>query len=252
MCCSAKEYADKTHEVVTDAADKAHGKIKASANEFTLRQLKEALEGKVDQVHEAPDVFVTIVEVSMEQGVGLTSLNCFHLKGLKCKAEIKVHGTAAQLAGMVAAQGAASVLGFLGMGEKKITDLFGFASTGLAEKAVATTEGAKASLHEASGGETKVLPPVDIILDLEKVLGVEEVTAKVVAVNSSHNTINKIMSLESFQKYVEVAVSKRVTKDVTDWQNNTFTFAKAQEKAGEAMAPVLAKGHEWLSAAGLR
>jgi len=66
----------------------------------------------------APDVYVTILEVQFQDNLDVDIMN-FKLSGLKCKVQLDVIGTAAQLAGMVAADTASKIAdkaaGYLGM-----------------------------------------------------------------------------------------------------------------------------------------
>lgn len=246
LCCKASDVADKTTEFLAAT----HETVKSAANEFTQRQLKDALEGAEEQVSEAPDVLVSVVEVVLKDGVTMNSLTCFSLRGVQCMVRVAVRGTPAQMAGMVAAHHAGKLLDLVGHGEKAITGALGVAHMGLAGRVAASTADAKVQLAEsAAAGHEFQTVDFEIVLDLEKMAGIEEVTAKVVAVTSSHETINKVMSVTTMQKYVEIAISRRASQQVTDWQRNTFTVERAKAKGGELVTAGVAKGSELASAA---
>jgi len=245
FCCTASGVADKATEVL----EAAHVKVVGAANEFTLKQLEYELLNAVTQVHEAPDVFVTVTDITLKDGVGLSSLTSFRIKGLLCRVEVKVQGTAGQMAGMVAAHHAGKLFSLVGQGERAIAGALGVSHTGFADKASASAAEAKASLagSAAAGQESKSVD-FEIVLDLEKVAGVEEVQTKAVAVTSSHDAINKVMSVGMIEKYVEIAVSRRVSQAVIEWQNNTFTLEKAKAKGGELVSAGVTKGGDLVSA----
>jgi len=116
------------------------------------------------------------------------------------------------------------------------------------DKATSSAADAKANLAgaAAAGQDSKVVE-FDVSTDLEKVAGIETVSAKVTAVSSSHAAINKIMSVGVVEKYVAMALSSRVSQMVTEWQNSTFTLDKARAKGGELVTTGLAKGRELAS-----
>jgi len=125
----------------------------------------------------------------------------------------------------------------------------GVAHIGLADRAAASTSGARDSLQESAvaNQETQVLL-FDIVLDLEKVVGVEQVDAKVVSISSAAEPINKAISMEMLKKYLETAASQRASRIVTDWQNQTFTLENAKSKGAVLIASGVAKGGEFLEA----
>jgi len=92
LCCMASETADKTTELWAHA----HEKAKEVANDFTQRQLKDALVGESETVQEAPLTLVTVVDVTMTDGVSAKSLTCFSIKGLQCRARVKILRTPVQ------------------------------------------------------------------------------------------------------------------------------------------------------------
>lgn len=73
-------------------------------------------------------------------------------------------------------------------------------------------------------------------------------SAKVTAVTSSKAAINSVMSVAMVEKYVATALSRHVSKAVTEWQNNTFTLEKARAKGGEYVSSGVAKGGDIWSA----
>lgn len=249
LCCKAAEVSDKATELVTAGQEKLQAgqeKLKAAADEFTLGELKAAFVGQSTKVSEAPDVLVTVEDVALKEGgAGLSSMSSFSLKGLLCKVKLQVQGTPAQMAGMVAADYTGKLFELLAQGEKAVTGALGVAEVGVAERVSSKAAGAKASLAEsaAAGQEHKALS-FDVVLDLVKVAGVEEVMAKVVAVTSSHEAVNKVMSIGSVKKYVEVAVSRQVSQVMTEWQKKTFTLAEAKERGAGLVAQGVAGAKE--------
>merc|ERR1739844_200452 len=80
----------------------------------------------------------------------------------------------------------------------------------------------------------------------EKVVGVEQVDAKVVSISSASEAINRAISTEMLKKYLEAAVSQRASRIVTDWQNQTFTLENAKSKGAVLIASGVTKGGELL------
>merc|ERR1739844_190054 len=95
------------------------------------------------------------------------------------------------------------------------------------------------------GGSAQVLQ-FDIVLDLEKVVGVEQVDAKVVSLSSATKAVNGAISMETMKEYLEAAVAQRASRAVSDWQNQTFTLENAKSKGEVLIASGVAKGGELL------
>lgn len=147
------------------------------------------------------------------------------------------------MAGMVAAHQTGKLFEFLAQGEEALTGALGMSDAGVAERAASKLRGARVSLAESAavGQERRVLS-VDVVVDLVKVAGVEEVRATVVEVTSSHEALNKVMSVGAIKKYVELAMSEHATQIVTEWQNKTFSLTRAKEHGEALLAAGKAKG----------
>merc|ERR1719188_2438261 len=115
------------------------------AHKFTLGNLKEALEGSRIQEWSEPDVFVEILEVDLGNGVEPSLLN-FSLKDVKIKAKVEVIGTAAQLAGMVAAGGAKKAADKVSGAEAALEERFGLPALGIGLYVSDAASSAKAKL----------------------------------------------------------------------------------------------------------
>jgi len=233
-CCVAEDVANKTGEVITGAAAEAYGKVKGAADSFALAKLKAAMEGSRVQEWEGPDVWVDIKEVDLGEGVDAASLLNFSLKGVRVKTGIEIVGTAAQLAGMVTAGGTAKAAEKVSAAEDALTEKVGLPSLGIGSYVAGAAAAAREKLaaSASSGVETKA-SDFDLVVDLEKVFGVEEIKSKVTIVGSSSDAITKYIGDSVLKVYAEDAISKRVTTIITDWQNSTFTADKAKEKAAE-------------------
>lgn len=233
FCCAAEDAMNQAGEVITSKAGEAHAGLKAAVNSFTLDSLKEALEGSRVQEWDEPDVFIEIMQVDMGAGVEAASLLNFHLKEVKIKAKVDIIGTAAQLAGMVAAGGAAKAGAKVSGAEAALTEKFGLPALGIGQYVADAAAGAKTKLASSasSGTETKSAD-FDLVVDIEKVLGVEEVKTQAKIVGTSSDALSKYIAQTSIQAYAEDAISRRVTAIVTDWQNSTLTADKAREKIG--------------------
>mmetsp|Transcript_92033 Transcript_92033/g.269270 ORF Transcript_92033/g.269270 Transcript_92033/m.269270 type:complete len:259 (+) Transcript_92033:57-833(+) len=228
ICCAASEVAGKATEVLTDAADKASAAVKSKANEFTLMRLKAVLEGKVNQLWEAPDVSVTLLNVELKEGVGAQDILNFHIKGLTCTAKLDIAGTAAQLTGMTAAMGTTKVADKVSEGESALTEKLGLPNLGIGAFVAAGADAARQGLQsKASDGTETKSSNFKVSVDLEKTLGVREVKATVSILDSTSD-IAKYMSNGTIQKYLEEAISREVTKQCTLWQDETVTYEKAK------------------------
>jgi len=190
------------------ASDKIDGARKA-AGEHSLKQLKQSLEGSKAQMGTAPDVYVTILEVQFQDNLDVDIMN-FKLSGLKCKVQLDVIGTAAQLAGMVAADTASKIAdkaaGYLGM----------------AASLVGQAQAFKDNLHATAkdGSETKSLV-VDINLDLGVRKAGEEVTTAVSIVGDALDHVDKVIPVKTATLWVEQAIAKKVKEVITAWAKET-------------------------------
>jgi len=250
MCCAAQEAAGSAGEVISSAAAGAYDKAKGAADSFALAQLKEAMEGSKVQEWSSPDVWIEIKEVDMGAGVDVASLLNFSLKGVKVKTQVEIVGTAAQLAGMVTAAGAAKAGEKVGAAEDVLKEKLGLPSLGIGSYVAEAAAGAREKLSaSASSGVEKKASDFDLEVDLEKVLGVEEIKSTVKIVSSSSETIAKYIGDGTLKLYAEDAISKRVTSIVTEWQNSTFTADKAKAKAADAAEVAKGKAAELAAAA---
>jgi len=239
LLCKATEISDKTEELMVTAK----GKVKEATTEFTQNRLRDALVGEpVTQVHTAPDVFVLVKEVTL-QDVEFTGINAFTLRGVETRVEMKIQGTAAQMTGMVAAHKAGKLFDFMSQGEKALTGALGVEGFGLADRASAATKEAREGLKTsaASGDDCKVLE-FSALFDIEKVAGIEAVKVTCTSITSDTGAITKIMSLDMMKKYAETAISQKASRVVTDWQNQTFTLDAARSKGAVLVASGVAMG----------
>lgn len=204
-------------ELVAGAAETAHIAVKSAANEFTLTQLKAALEGTKEQAWEAPDIWVTIVQVDLKEGLGAQDINIFSLKGLIVKARVEIIGTMRQLTAMMLANSAEKAMGKLGAGEKR-------------GKLVQKIANAKSNVAaNAANGSITRSAEFDLNVDLVKTVGVAEVVANVQILDSSSKAIKKYLSNAKFQKYAEEMLSRQMTCALTQFHQEYITFAKARE-----------------------
>jgi hypothetical protein len=195
-------------------------------------------------------VWVEIKEVDLGEGVDAASLLNFSLNGVKVKTGVEIVGTAAQLAGMVTAAGTTKAAEKVSAAEDALKDTVGLPSLGIGSYvAGAASAASKALAASASSGVEKKASDFDLVVDLEKVLGVEEIKSTVKIVGSSSDAITKYIGNTVLQAYAEDAISKRVTTIITDWQNSTFTADKAKEKAAETAEMAKSKAAELAVAA---
>jgi len=228
ICCAASTAATKAGEVVTDVTDKASAAVKAKANEFTLWKLKQALEGKTRQLWEAPDVYVTFLKVELQEGVGAQDLLNFHLKGVAVSTKVEIVGTAAQLAGMTAAIGTSKVAEKVSAGESAVADKLGIPNLGIGAFVAASADAAREGLKgKASGAVETKSSDFNVLVDLDKTLGVQDVKATVRFVDTTNN-IAQYMANGTIQEYIEAAISREVTKQCTAWQDENITLEKAK------------------------
>lgn len=246
ICCKATEAKHDTEVLV----GRAKGAIQGAANDFTQARLRDALVGEpVNQVHEAPDIYVVITEVILQDGVKFKGVNDFVLRGVDCKVLVKIQGTRSQMAGMVAAKQAGRLFDFMAQGEKALTGALGVSGAGLAQRVSASTAEAAAGLAgSAATGEDFTELQFSVVLDIEKVSGVEEVKATVTSITSDADAINTVMSLDMMKTYVETAIAVRASRAVTDWHKGTFTLDGAKAQGGVLVASGLSKGGELVEA----
>lgn len=239
VACAAKEYADKTHEEVTERVNE--GRKKAGAH--TLQQLKVALEGAKSHVHEKPDIDVTIVEVNFQDGLEVDVFN-FSLSGLKCRVKMDVAGTYAQVAAMVAADAAKGAA-------KQVAKFTG----GFGESLAQGLGGLRDQAHSsAAGGDEVKTVEFDINLDLGVRKAGEEVSTAVSIVGDALDEVNKVIPVKTAVQYVEKAIGDKVKEIIQNWakdqvKNRTgvdVDAAKAMLDQGRA------KFEEGLQKVGLR
>jgi len=214
---NAAAAATSAAELVTSAAETAHIVAKKSANEFTLARLKTTLEGSREQVWAAPDVWVTISEVDLTEGLEAQDINIFSLKGLLVKAKVEIVGSKSQLAAMLMANSIESVMGKLGAGEQRER---------LAKRIAAT----KTSLAaRAAGGSATRSAGFDLRVDLVKTVGVAEVVATVQILDSSSSAIKKYLSNARIQRYAEDVLGRQMTRALTQLHQENLTLARARD-----------------------
>lgn len=254
MCCAAQDAAGQAGEVITSAAAGAYDKAKAATDKFALAQLKTAMEGSKIQEWTGPDVWIEIKEVELGDGVDAQDLLHFSLKGVKVKTTVEIVGTAAQLAGMVTADGATKAAEKVGAAEEALKEKFGLPSLGVGSYVAGAAAGAKEKLAaSATSGVERKAADFDLVADLQKVMGFEEIKSTVKIVGCSSDAITKYIGNTALQAYAEDAISRRVTSIFTEWQNSTVAGAKdkvteaartATEKATEAAATATEKAAE--------
>merc|ERR1719210_373053 len=242
---AAKDAASQGAGIIADAAEKGKAAVKGKANEIALSQLKAALEGTREKEWDAPDVYITILEIDLKDGVEATDLNIFSLKGIATKARVEIIGTAAQLAGMVAADGTKKAAEGLSGVEKAIAEKTGLPSLGIGSFVTKWTEDTKTGLaaKAAEGTETKAAD-FDLLVDLEKTVGVAEVIAKAKILDTSSESIKKWMSNSIAQRYCEDAISRRVTNELTNLHKKYLNMDMAGAKIKEGAAYVIEKASE--------
>merc|ERR1712217_481580 len=131
-------------------------------------------------------------EVLMQDGLEVSDLLNFTLKGLKCRVRLEVTGAAAQVAGMMVAKTKkimekASALTGLEIGQK-VADSAAKAREALASKA-------------AEGTETKTVE-FEINLDLGVRKAGEEVSAGVTIVKDDLKAVDGVVPVSTATKYV--------------------------------------------------
>merc|ERR1712032_117713 len=95
----------------------------------------------------------------------------------------------------------------------------------------------------AAGSETKTAD-FDVLVDLEKTFGVAEVIARAKVLDTSSDAIKKWMSNTVVQGYVENAISRRVTKELSDLHKKYLTLDMAGAKIKEGVAAAGDKAKE--------
>jgi len=242
MCCKVTEAADAATEVITDTAAKTHDAIKAKANEFTLQRLKNGIEGKNQKIWEAPDIFVTFLNLEIQDGVGAQDPLNFHLKGLSMTAKVEIVGTAPQLTGMAAAMGTAKVFDKVSAGESAVAEKIGLPNLGIGGFVARAADKARDGLKGAAGDGTEVKgSDFHLLVDVQKTLGLEDVKATV-KITDTDNPLAKYMSNGTLQKYFEEAISRNMTEHCTKWQNDSIE--KTKESIAKKAEEVKAKATE--------
>lgn len=217
-CCAVGDGAGEAVGKVAEYADVK----KSQASEYTLLQLKQALEGSTTKVAEAPDVLVTILSVDVQDGMQVDDLFDFRLSGLKCRTRLEVRGTAAQLAAMLATGavlGAAETVGRLtGLGTGKVGEKLADLKGSVASKA-------------AAGQEAKSVE-LDVNLDLGVRRAGEEVDAAVTIGKDFLSKLDGIIPVGRATRYVQEAITRKVKEVITTWAKNKAK-GKAKEYLGE-------------------
>jgi hypothetical protein len=229
-CCVAKDLGDKGHEIITDKLEET----KASTGQYAMEQIKENLEGSSIQVTEAPDVFVTILKVTMQDDVDVIDLLDFSLSGLRCRVKLEAKGTSAQLAGMLAT----------GAAEKMISKAAALPGLGFVSVAADKVAEVKASLHAsaASGAETKSVE-CDVDLDLGVRKGGDEVSAAVTICSEYVGVVDKVIPVSKAVAYIEEAIREKIQAAVKKW---------AQKKASSAVKGAVGEDAYYTGKAGVK
>lgn len=227
--CYAKKKGEESVEYAGDKVKAAKG----AASEYTFAQLRQSLEGAKEHVHKAPDVYVTILQVNMQEGVEVRDLLNFRLSGLKCRVRLEVTGTAAQLAGMVAAGAAKKVGKVAGKAEAAVAGALGFSALGVGDAVASGAGGIRDALagKASEGTETKSVE-FDMNLDLGVRKGGEEVSAVVSIAGDAFDRINQVVPVSAATKYVEEAITERVKEMIRDYAKRT-AIAKAKGVVGD-------------------
>jgi len=241
--CAAKDYTDKSLEVVEGKVNDA----RTAAGRHTLKQLKQAMEGSRTNVHQKPDIDVTILEVLFQEGLDVDIFN-FSASGLKCHVRMDVKGSKTQIATMAAADAAKGAA-------KKVSALTGGWGDSLAAGLGALRDDAHSS---AAGSDDSHSVEFDCNLDLGVRKAGEEVTAGVQIVGDALDQVDKVIPVKTAVKYVEQAISDKVKEIIGRWAKEQVksrvgvdvdaTKAKLEEAKGLAQAGL----QQGLQKAGLR
>lgn len=195
----------------------------------SFADLREAWVGHTTRVSEAPEILVTITDVMLKYEGCSTGAACFTIKALLCEVEIQVQRRAAFLF----VGKAAKLSDLVHRGERALTGALGGARLTLGALVPAAAGAMASILDSPTVGRPMDAVSFDVLLDLTKMDGIDEVTAKVIAVTSAHEAITRLMPLSAAEKYVEAAVSQRLSCALVEWRAGSLVVDKTASR-GEA------------------
>eukprot|EP00406_Dinophysis_acuminata_P058653 CAMPEP_0179270436 /NCGR_PEP_ID=MMETSP0797-20121207/31467_1 /TAXON_ID=47934 /ORGANISM="Dinophysis acuminata, Strain DAEP01" /LENGTH=202 /DNA_ID=CAMNT_0020978773 /DNA_START=83 /DNA_END=691 /DNA_ORIENTATION=- len=193
----------KLAQAMFGACDGTSGVERAghATTNVTVLTLLESLDGSSIQVNEAPDMYVTILEVEKRDGLDAVDSSDFSLTGMKCRTKLSVSGSVAQLAGMAASKAAQRVF-------ERAAVLTG-SSIG---KAVAEgTQKIHGSLakNATEASETKSME-ASMYLDLEVRGAGEEITAVVSIAPNAFQSIEQLIPVPTAVSQIEAEIARKV------------------------------------------
>lgn len=176
---------------------------------FALKTLKDELTGFKLQMRTAPDVWVTVVSMEVKDGGNVKfSPQSFSLHALRLEILVGVTGTKAQLAALAAEMSAEGALAKLRLDSAK--------SSGLAAKAKGVVQMAGSVLGSGQTPSSSTRSQtVDVTVDMRKTFGEEAVLVTVQDIKTEVALINKLFSIDVCKRFIEDAVSKKVSEMVS-------------------------------------
>jgi len=236
LCCKLAPAADTTSEFSGFRPRKLREVI-GLGDDFCLHggalvaypsfaNLREAWVGRTMRVSETPEILVTVADIVLKDGPCFTCADSFTIKALLCEVEIQVQrSTAFHLSGKYA-----RLSDLVSRGEKTITGGLGFARLTLGALAPASADAMESVLDSPKVCRPMDAVRFDVLLDLTKMDGIDDVSAKVVAVTSAHEAITRLMLLSDAEKYVEAAVSQRLSCALAEWRSRSVRVEKGDAR----------------------
>mmetsp|Transcript_86267 Transcript_86267/g.222186 ORF Transcript_86267/g.222186 Transcript_86267/m.222186 type:complete len:225 (-) Transcript_86267:130-804(-) len=210
----------------------------ADATRIGLDELRKRLVGQRKKVQTnpqtEPEVFVTIQEVKVtneNEGHIKFSPKKFTLRDLNLIAEVEVLGTATELAALAAAKGAAGVMEKMRVSHattSKVLSSMGAVSS----KANRAKESLKNSVGLQSKESRRV--HIDVVVDLVKELGVDEVGVTIKQFHTDIKVIEKVMTSDRVRRIMEETLSAKASEAATR------RAQEVQQKAAEVFISPLA------------
>jgi len=170
---------------------------------YTLGELKKKLQGDRRRVNRVPEVYVTIEDMELKDGGSIKfSPEKFSFSGLNFQTLIEVKGTAAELAGIAAAKGAAK----LGLPEK-------VSSVGVkaGEKISAAVAGVAGLAGKAAPKDERSFR-IGVTVDMVKEFGVEKVDVTIKDFTTQVSAFNKLLHVDKAREFVEEALSQKASE----------------------------------------
>eukprot|EP00419_Tripos_fusus_P074513 CAMPEP_0172899650 /NCGR_PEP_ID=MMETSP1075-20121228/162338_1 /TAXON_ID=2916 /ORGANISM="Ceratium fusus, Strain PA161109" /LENGTH=191 /DNA_ID=CAMNT_0013755689 /DNA_START=35 /DNA_END=610 /DNA_ORIENTATION=- len=167
-----------------------------------MGELKKKLVGDRRRVNSVPEVYVTIEDMELKDGGSIKfSPEKFTFNGLNFQTLVTVSGTAAELAGIAAAKGAAK----LGLPEK-------VSAAGL--KAGEKVNAAVANVAKMAGKAPRDERSfrIGVTVDMTKEFGEEKVQVKVKDFTTEVSVFNKVLHNDRAREFVEEALSQKASE----------------------------------------